>query len=113
MDKEFFKTRNGTFIIIALIIAISYITVECIKISYKEKIRQENILKEEHQKTLLEACLDNAENSYFEVWNKNCKSLGKKEDCGLPLDLAKDVEKNREKEEKLCMEQYKNKAFRD
>ncbi len=113
MDKDFFKTRNGALIIIALIVAISYITVECIKINYKEKIRQENLLQEEQQKTALEACLENAEDTYLATWNSNCKSLGKKEDCGLDIELAKAIEKEKDQAEKLCMEQFKNKAFRE
>lgn len=113
MDKGFFKTKNGTFIIIALIIAISYIVVEQIKINYKEKVRQETLAQEEKQKIALESCLEDAANAYLSTWNINCKSLGKKDDCGLDLNLAKDLEKSKEQAEKLCMEQYKNKSFRE
>lgn len=103
--------KEVLYILIVVIVAGAFILVKAGEIGYKEYLRRENLKIEEQQKRLLNDCLKDAETSYYDLWDSNCKLLGKKEDCGLPLYLATDIEKNREQDEKLCMDKYKNKAF--
>lgn len=103
--------NNATIILVVLICAFSYIYVEHSKIVYQEKIRNEKELEETNQRSQLEDCLSDAETNYNFNWNKQCKSLGKKNDCTLPAYRANSVEKWRTEAEQQCMEKFKNKAF--
>lgn len=109
---KFSKLNNNvTIILVVLICAFSYIYVEHSKITYQEKIRNEKELEEINQRNQLENCLSDAETNYNLNWNKQCKSMGKKNDCSLPSYRADSIEKWRTESEQQCMEKFKSKAF--
>ena len=112
MDK-YFNKQQLTYIIIAIILVIGYVSVEIYKISYKEKIRQENIQNDDKQKYMYNLCLENAEEVYLDDWKGECKSRKLKEDCSLPIDVAKNLDKRKQDAKKECHEIYKNKAFEE
>lgn len=105
------SNKSIVIIIIAMIIASAYTLVEIQKINYKEKIRQEEIKFKESQQIALDRCLADAEQSYFDNWDSQCKSLNKKADCSLPTHRANQVEKWRTDAQKQCMDKFKNNGF--
>lgn len=121
---EFVLSKNLIFIVVALIIGFSYIFVEQSKINYKEKIRkeeqayeekirQENEINDKKQQYYYEYCMIKANDNYISLWNTNCKSRKLKKDCTLPLPLADSINKQYEKDQKICMDKLKTKAFNE
>ncbi len=105
--------NNITILLVVLICAFSYIYVEHSKIAYEEKIRNEKEIEEINQRSQLDACLFDAEKSYAENWDRQCKSIGRKKDCQLPVYRADPVEKWRTEAKQQCMEKFKSSAFSD
>lgn len=89
-------------------VAIFYYLVIYIPQQSKEKIELEKFeadLKITKQKQL-EKCLNEAETSFAEFWNKLCKGQGLKDDCSLPTynaDSAKEYLKNWKED---CFKKY-------
>lgn len=110
---RFVLSKDLTFIIIALIVALSYVFVEQNKINYKEKIRQEEELSEKIQQEAYESCMKEVESDYLYNWNKACKRLNKKTDCSLPAYNADSIEKWRKEAKTTCLDKLKNKAFKE
>ena len=107
------KNKYTTYIIIVVIVAITYLLGMILNISYKEYIRQDELKKENIQKILLTKCLDAAKNNYDVLWNSNCKGKGLKDNCSLDLKVAESIGKDYEKDRKECMDKFKNKAFEE
>lgn len=106
-------TKEICFIIIALIIAGSYILVENQKLNYKEKIRIEKETSEKIQQDAYESCMKEVEADYSYNWDKACKRLNKKNDCSLPAYNADTIEKWRKEAKTTCLDKLKNKAFKE
>ena len=105
------SNKNITIIIVALVIAFSYIYVENKKIAYKEKEKiQENILLE-NQKEGYEFCMLEALRQYDNNWTNYCKKRGLKKDCALPSHNADTIEKWHRDAENECMEKFENRMF--
>lgn len=53
-------------------------------------------------------CIEDAEESYNNVWNNNCKSFGdvKTDNCLLPTRIADDVNETFENDKKACLTRY-------
>ncbi len=111
--KDVDLSKNLTFIFIVLIVAFSYIFVEQGKINYKEKIRQEEELRNKIQQEAYEDCMKDARTNYSYNWDRACKSLKRKNDCLLPAYRADSIEKWRNEEETNCLNKLKNKAFKE
>lgn len=103
---QFKITKEICLIIIALIFAGTYITVENQKLDYKEKIRQEKIKEAEENETLRNACLNSASDDYDWWWNKECKRRGLKNDCSLPTYIADDFSKSYKNLKDECFKKY-------
>ncbi len=89
---------------------------------YKKDIAHSNKLLKESRENLklclepkenLQACLDGAEKYATELWNKDCKRLGLKKDCGLPENLADDVSNYRKELKNDCYHLYQFKKTKD
>ena len=99
-------TKEISLIIIALIFAGAYITVENQKLDYKEKIRQEKIREAEENETLRNVCLDSASDDYDRWWNSSCKARGLKKDCSLPSHQADSYNKAYKNLKDECFKKY-------
>ena len=105
--------KYKTYIIIACIVAITYIIGMGLNIGYKEYVRQAELKIENIQRNLLTECLETTKKNNNDLWNRNCKANGLKDDCSLDLKVAESIQKDYEKDRKECMEKFKNKAFED
>lgn len=103
---QFKITKEICLIIIALIFAGAYITVENQKLDYKEKIRQEKIKEAEENETLRNVCLDSASDDYDRWWNSSCKERGLKKDCSLPSHQADSYNKAYKNLKDECFKKY-------
>ena len=99
-------TKEISLIIIALIFAGAYITVENQKLDYKEKIRQEKIKEAEENEILRNVCLDSASDDYDRWWNSSCKARGLKKDCSLPSHQSDSYNKAYKNLKDECFKKY-------
>lgn len=102
--------RLFTFIasISVLIIALSFAYYLVIFLPNKEKTRQEIQNQKDLEKTWQEAklqdCLTQAHK--VDLWNKQCKARGLKEDCSLPSSIVTRVWEYQSKLRNDCFKQY-------
>lgn len=90
--------KEIVWIIIALIIGVSYASVEITKIVYKERIRKENLIIEEQQKEIYNLCT--------RYTSMNAAYL-----LGKVPSMYDEIIKDEEKDKKECLEKYKLKLF--
>lgn len=90
--------KEVLWIIIALIIGVSYASVEITKICYKEKNRKETLKIDEQQKEIYNLCVRYATSKTLYLAKK------------VPS-LYDEIAKDEEKEKKECLEKYKLKLF--
>lgn len=105
-NKPLTIPKEFTYIVIALILAGTYILVENQKINYKEKLR----LEQEQEKVANEnsrgACLVDALNNYSAFWDQTCKGAGKKPSCSLYNTQSSRVDKSYKEEKDECYKKY-------
>ena len=70
----------------------------------QEKEVEENRKNERGE--ALTSCLGDADTTYSEDWENECKSRGLNPGCSLPLQIANVVEKNQKEAKDLCLRQY-------
>lgn len=51
-------------------------------------------------------CLEGADSNYSMVWDKQCSTLGRKENCSLPQQLSEHIEKQRTDNKNNCFKLY-------
>lgn len=64
-----------------------------------KKSAEKDLKKEE-----LNSCLEDAEYTYLQYWNSQCKSQGEKPDCFLPKYNADSAEKLKQQEKDNCFQ---------
>ena len=90
--------KNAALAIVGIILIVWALFVH---LPNEEKKKQKKV-----NATLLESCLSQAEDNYFENWNSSCKKIGKKDDCLLYSNSAKAVESWRKEDEQKCFKKY-------
>jgi len=115
---------NKTAILVALILGLSVVGYGYLNISYKNKVfeaeqaeKTREWLAEEAEKTkheqdkaynklMLAACLGDADTSYQEGWNSECKAKGLKDDCLLPASNVDRWDDRKVKAREDCFKKY-------
>lgn len=96
------KTKH----IIAIALLPSLIIGLLIYTNYDLRIRQMAGKKEEEAMQKYHACRSVSEELYDDNWENECQSLGRGEDCRLPIYIADSLNDDLEKEIDRCIKLY-------
>lgn len=72
-----------------------------------QRAKLDALLEQNRKELLLNQCMTEAFSNYSERWDNTCVSLGRAEDCNLPMVTASSYEDDRKEAQDRCVTMYK------
>lgn len=110
---NFFKGINKTAVIVATILGLSIVVYGYMNVSHKSRVfeveqekRQKRELELQAQKMLFNACVQSAEDYYYQTWDDVCNQYGLEKRCGLHHEIAENIRRVRTENIEECRRKY-------